>query len=59
MEGEKMTPEEFKKEMQKIADEYGTEDGHIEADDLMIKLLKELGYEEGAEIFDRMYKWYS
>ena len=54
-----MTPEEFKEEMQKIVDECGTEDGHIEADNLMIKLLKELGYEEGAEIFDRMYKWYS
>ena len=59
MEGEKMTPEEFKNKMQKIAAEYGIEDGHIEADDLMIELLKELGYGEGAEIFDQMDKWYS
>lgn len=54
-----MTPEEFKTEMQEIADNYNTEIRHIEADDLMCKLLKELGYSEGVDVFESMYKWYS
>ena len=54
-----MTPEEFKRKMQEIDDEYGTEDGHIKADDLMCEVLEWLGYDEGVEIFRQMYKWYS
>ena len=32
---------------------------HIKADDLIIELLKSLGYNEGAQIIDDMPKWYS
>jgi hypothetical protein len=31
---------------------------HTEADDLLVKCLKELGYEEGLAIYERMNKWY-
>lgn len=55
----KMTPKEFAEKMQLIVDEENTELGHIEMDNLMCELLKSLGYEEGAEIFDNALKWYS
>ena len=61
-----MTKEEFANRMKIIADvddklgyTWDEESAHIEADDLIIELLKSLGYEEGAQIFDDMPKWYS
>ena len=54
-----MTKEEFKERMQAIADKRDTEGGHIEADDLMCELLKDLGYGEGVDIFEKMNKWYA
>jgi hypothetical protein len=59
-----MTPEEFAKKMDEIANgdmgKYADEEiRHPMADDLMVKLLKELGYEKGAEIFENMNKWYA
>lgn len=54
-----MTREEFKNKMQAIADKRDTEEGHIEADDLMCELLKELGYGEGVDIFEGMPRWYA
>lgn len=55
----KTTPEEFKQMMKEIAKKNDTEKGHIEADHLMCDLLRELGYQEGADIFEEMGKWYS
>ena len=54
-----MTKEEFKKRMQAIADIRDAEKGHIEADDLMCELLKDLGYGEGVDIFEGMNRWYA
>ena len=54
-----MTPEEFKKAMQKIDDRGDKEYGHMEADELMCDLLEELGYGEGVDIFRQMSKWYA
>lgn len=54
-----MTKEEFKKRMQAIADIRDAEEGHIEADDLMCELLKDLGYGEGVDIFEEMDRWYA
>ena len=54
-----MTPEQFAKRMREIAKETDTEDRHINADNLMCDLLKELGYGEGVDIFEDMYKWYA
>lgn len=54
-----MTPEEFKEKMAFCNDKLDEEDGHYEADGIMCKLLKELGYGEGVKIFKAMAKWYS
>ena len=55
-----MTPEEFRDKMQEIfGDRYDTEDAHLEADDLMCKVLTDLGYGEGVEIFTKAEKWYA
>lgn len=54
-----MTPEEFQAAMAAIFHDYDQEIAHIEADDLMVKLLTQLGYGEGAAIFDNASKWYA
>lgn len=56
-----MTKEEFAIRMNEIAnnENWDEEYTHIKADDLIIELLKSLGYDEGAQIFDDMPKWYS
>ena len=56
-----MTKEDFKQEMQNIIDQSDLdfEWAHYKADELIIKLLIELGYYDGAKIFDDMPKWYS
>ena len=54
-----MTPEEFKKEMVLLNDGRDIEYSHILADKLMCDILRELGYSEGVDIFESMYKWYS
>lgn len=62
-----MTPEEFAKKMKKISDNlkyqndayYDEEDAHMQMDDLMSDLLRQLGYGEGIDIFENTNKWYS
>lgn len=62
-----MTPEEFAKKMKKISDNlkyqndayYDEEDAHMQMDDLMSDLLRQLGYGEGIDIFDNTSKWYA
>ncbi len=54
-----MTPNEFKKEMEIIAKYNDTEVAHYEADELLCDILKELGFEEGVEIFENMGRWYA
>ena len=62
-----MTPEEFAKKMKKISDNlkyqndayYNEEDAHMQMDDLMSDLLRQLGYGEGIDIFENTNKWYS
>lgn len=54
-----MTPEQFAERMREIAEETYTEDRHINADNLMCDLLRGLGYGEGVDTFERMYKWYA
>ena len=49
----------FANEMRRIARNSNTEMAHILADELMCKLLRELGYGEGIDIFEEMDKWYS
>lgn len=55
-----ITPAEFEDKMRAINDSGDEIDtNHIAADDLMCKVLKDLGYTKGVEIFERMPKWYS
>ena len=61
-----LTPEEFSIAMMQIKsgtcyDErrYDEEDQHRDADELMCNVLRSLGYGDGVDIFDDMYKWYS
>ena len=62
-----MTPEEFAKKMKKISDNlkyqndayYDEEDAHMQMDDLMSDLLRQLGYGEGIDIFDNTSKWHA
>lgn len=65
-----MTPEEFKIHMKNISKDVMElddqnpdmpsmiEDAHIKADELMCKILIELGYEEGVDLFKKMEKYY-
>ena len=54
-----LSPDDFKNEMQKSAKEHDWEDRHLEADNLMGKLLDGLGYKEGMEVFWNMERWYA
>lgn len=59
-----MTPKDFAEAMRIIADQADADDGDVEeaharADRLMLVVLRELGYADGADIFDRMSKWYA
>ena len=60
------SPEEFADKMRKIPDildDFGVpwdrEDSHRLADEYLCDMLRELGYEEGADIFESMPKWYA
>lgn len=55
-----MTPEEFLNKMKQIySGNWDEETAHADADDLMIELLCQLGYGDGANFFDKQPKWYS
>jgi hypothetical protein len=58
------TPKEFAKEMQNLSDRLDKklidkESAHSEADALLCKVLRELGYEKGVTIFESLDLWYS
>lgn len=57
----RMKPEEFAERMQDIQDTFGNdlEMVHLKMDDLMVKVLDELGYSKGIKIFEEMKKWYA
>ena len=53
-----ITPKEFEAEMREITKD-DPETAHINADDLMLNLLTQLGYGDGVKIFENMERWYS
>jgi len=54
-----MSPEEFKEAMQVQAEhKYDPECTHSNMDKLICNLLRELGYGEGVDIFEKAEKWY-
>ena len=56
-----MTPKEFAEAMEAAAKFYeaDVEIGHSSGDHLMCRVLSELGYNEGVEIFQDMTKHYA
>jgi hypothetical protein len=58
---EKMTPEEFAAAMEQVFWDlaYDIEAAHWEADRLLCKMLRELGYDEGVDVFEEVKKFYS
>jgi hypothetical protein len=54
-------PEEFTSEMQKIQEECGgdPEYAHPLMDDVMCRVLSEMGYHAGVAIFAKQKKWYA
>jgi hypothetical protein len=55
-----MTPERALAELRALkAKDRDEESGHIRADDILVELLKALGYTEVAEAFDDLPKWYA
>jgi uncharacterized protein (DUF2267 family) len=57
-----MTPGEFLEKAKKIwfeDREWDTENQHIDSDDLMYRVLRELGYGEGVDFISKQEKWYA
>lgn len=54
-----MKPEEFATKMREIAESGDTEAAHGHADDLLVEVLRSLGYGEGCDVFEAMHKWYA
>lgn len=57
-----MNSEEIKKEMVKIGippQEFDVEGWHSEADELLIKVLRDLGYDELCDWWESGTKWYA
>lgn len=59
VDSKKVTPEEFAQAMRELSNNYDIEESHYFADNLIVVVLEENGFEEGAEIFKNMAKWYS
>lgn len=53
-----LSPKEFKDEMERLS-HLDTERRHIEMDNCMAKLLTDMGYGEGIEIFNSVSRWYA
>lgn len=55
-----ISPKEFAEEMKRIAERKTDEEAcHIEMDDYMCDVLRQLGFEEGVATFMNTPKWYS
>ena len=56
-----ISPKEFAEEMKRIAEESTTDEEkcHIEMDDYICDVLRQLGFEDGVAIFIDTPKWYS
>jgi hypothetical protein len=55
------TPNQFSNEMRRIFKQEGAdyEFAHAKMDNLMAKVLVELGYGAGIAVFDKQEKWYA
>ncbi len=53
------TPQEFAQAMNELVENRDIEERHEAMDDLMCELLRELGYEEGIDIYESTSKYYA
>ena len=55
-----MTPDEFAAELRRIDDANGGDDGdrHIEADKLLVRVLREHGYGAGCDVYEEFHRWF-
>lgn len=51
--------EDIKKRLLELGEYDDTEEAHIEADNIIIQMITDLGYEDIAELYDKIYKWYA
>jgi hypothetical protein len=54
-----MSSKEFSDKMRECENLKDEEISHIKADELMCDALRRLGYHNGIDIFENMYKWYA
>lgn len=56
-----MSPEYFAKEMEKLLDENDIERGHLDADILLVQLIREHlpQFAEGVRHYEALGKWYA
>lgn len=45
--------------LRKLVDDKDTEVAHIKADDILCRILLDLGYDEIVEAYDAVDKWYA
>lgn len=56
----KMTSRQFAEAMRELRDNFDdTEYQHAEADMLMCRILRDLGYRTGVKVFVNMDRWYA
>jgi len=55
----RISPHEFARRMANLSTNEDIERRHMIADDIIIELLKETDYYEGAELFEEMEKYYN
>jgi hypothetical protein len=55
-----MSPTDFATRMQFIQSQSSKdrEGAHSDADELLVAVLRELGYGKGCDVYERMVKWY-
>lgn len=49
----------YLKRLKTIAEETDIEDGHIEADQILVDILDMLGYRDITDAYNNIKKWYS
>ena len=65
MKQKKVDVEKYKRRLFEIIEKlekqkyYDEEDAHIEADAVLCDLLKELGFEDVVELYEKIPKWYA
>ena len=56
-----LSKEEYRSLCERMAEcaNMGVEDAHIAADDILVEVLKKMGYKKLAEIYLNLDKWYA